>query len=81
MATNEIIAITKAVTGKRGYIGTLKGRTICASFFLNCKREIIDTMYNVSAPNTEMVMISDVLPVSNAIIPITIFTSSALEGV
>ena len=51
------------------------------SFFLNCKNAIIDTIYNVNAPNTEMVMISDVFPVSNAMIPITIFTSNALEGV
>lgn len=81
MATNETTAITNAITGKAGYIGTLKGRSNCGSVFLSRSNAIIDTIYNVSAPKTEMVMISDVFPVSNAIMPIAIFTSNALDGV
>ncbi len=73
--------MTNAINGKAGYIGTLNGRSNCGSFFLSRSSAIMDIIYNVSAPNTEMVMISDVLPVSNAMIPITIFTSNALEGV
>ena len=70
-----------ATTGNTGYIGTLNGRFKPGSFFLNLNNAIIDTMYNVNAPNTEIVMISEVLPVSNAIIPITIFSNNAFEGV
>jgi len=73
--------MNNAATGNKGYIGTLKGRSNCGSFFLSRNKAIIDTIYNVSAPNTEMVMISAVLPVSRAMMPITIFTSSALDGV
>ena len=81
MATKDTRAITKAITGKAGYIGTLKGRSNCGSFFLNRNKAIIDTIYKVNAPNTEMVIISAVFPVSKAIIPIAIFTSNAFDGV
>ena len=81
MAANETIAITKAITGKAGYIGTLKGLSNCGSFFLNRNNAIIDTIYKVNAPKTEIVMISAVFPVSKAIIPIAIFTSNAFDGV
>ena len=81
IATNEKIAIINATTGKTGYMGTLKGRSSMGSFFLSLNKAIMDTIYNVKAPNTEMVMISDVLPVSNAMMPIAIFTNSALAGV
>ena len=70
-----------ATTGKTGYMGTLNGRSNFGSFFLSRNNAIMDTIYNVSAPKTEMVMISDVLPVSRAIIPIPIFTSNAFAGV
>ena len=81
MATKDITAITRAVIGNKGYIGTLKGRSNRGSFFLNCNWDIMEIIYNVKAPNTEIVMISAVLPVSNAIIPITKFISNAFEGV
>ena len=81
MATNEKIAIPNAAPGNNGYHGTLKGRTRRGSFFLSCSSDTMDKIYNVNAPNTEMVIISDVLPVSNAIIPIAILTSNALDGV
>lgn len=81
MAAKETTAITRATTGKAGYIGTLKGRSICGSFFLSRKRAIMDMMYSVNAPKTEMVMISAVFPVSKAIIPIPIFTNKAFDGV
>ena len=77
----KLLAMTSATTGKTGYMGTLNGRSSCGSFFLSRNNAIIDTIYNVNAPNTEIVMISDVLPVSKAIIPIPIFTSNALDGV
>ena len=70
-----------AVTGNTGYIGTLKGRIKPGSFFLNLNMAIIDTIYNVKAPKTEMVMISAVFPVSNAMIPIAMFSNNAFEGV
>ena len=73
--------MTRAITGKKGYRGTLKGRCNCGSFFLSCRKVIIDKMYKVKAPNTDIVMISDVLPVSNAIMPIIMFTNRALDGV
>ena len=81
MATKETTAITSAISGNAGYMGTLKGRSNCGSFFLSRNKAIMDTIYKVSAPNTEMVIISDVLPVINAIIPITIFTNKAFTGV
>ncbi len=77
----ETVAITNAINGKNGYIGTLKGRFNCGSFFLSWRKAIMDTMYSVKAPNTAIVMISDVFPVSSAIIPMIIFASNALEGV
>ena len=77
----ETAAIINAITGNTGYKGTLKGRIIPGSFFLNCKRETMDIIYKVKAPKTEIVMISEVLPVSNAIVPIPKLTSKALAGV
>ena len=77
----KLLAMISAITGKTGYMGTLNGRSSCGSFFLNRNNAIMDTIYNVNAPNTEIVMISDVFPVSKAMIPITIFTSNALAGV
>ena len=73
--------ITRATIGKTGYKGTLKGRTRPGSFFLSRNSAIIETMYNVKAPKTDKVMISDVFPVSNEMIPMIIFTRSALAGV
>ena len=70
-----------AMIGNKGYIGTLNGLSNCGSFFLSLSNEIIDTIYRVKAPKTEMVMISDVFPVSRAIIPMAMFTSSAFDGV
>ena len=70
-----------ATRGNIGYTGTLNGRANRGSVFLNRNNAIIETIYKVSAPNTEIVMISDVFPVSNAIIPITILTSNAFAGV
>ena len=81
MATKEMIAIISAVMGNKGYIGTLNGRSNNGSFFLSRNCDIIDMIYKVNAPNTEMVMISAVLPVSKAMIPMTIFISKALDGV
>src|SRR5437667_2101310 len=81
IATNENTAMINAINGKKGYIGTLNGLSNCGSFFLNRSNAIMDTIYNVNAPKTEMVMISDVFPVSKAIIPIAIFTSNAFDGV
>ena len=70
-----------AMTGNKGYIGTLNGLSNWGSFFLNLSNEIIDTIYRVKAPKTEIVMISDVFPVRRAIIPIAIFTNNAFDGV
>ena len=81
MAINETVAMIRAITGKKGYIGTLKGLSNCGSFFLNRNSAIIDIIYNVNAPKTEIVMISDVFPVSNAMMPIAIFTNNAFDGV
>ena len=70
-----------ATIGNNGYMGTLNGLSNCGSFLLNLSNEIIDTIYRVKAPKTEMVMISDVFPVSRAIIPMAMFISSAFDGV
>jgi hypothetical protein len=70
-----------ATNGKTGYMGTLKGLSNIGSVFLSFSRAIMETMYNVSAPNTEMVMISEVFPVASAMMPIIIFTNNALAGV
>ena len=70
-----------ATFGNNGYIGTLNGLSNCGSFFLSLNNETIETIYRVKAPKTEMVMISDVFPVSKAIIPIPMFTNSAFDGV
>ena len=78
---NETNAMINATTGNTGYIGTLNGLSSNGSFFLSRNSAIIDIIYNVSAPNTEMMIISPVLPVSNAMMPIPIFTNKALEGV
>ena len=43
----ETAAIINAITGNTGYKGTLKGRIIPGSFFLNCKRETMDIIYKV----------------------------------
>ena len=37
-----------------GYIGTLNGRSNLWFFFLSRNNAIMDTIYNVSAPNTEI---------------------------
>ena len=81
IATKETTAMINAVSGKTGYMGTLKGRSNCGSVFLSLSNAIIDTIYNVNAPKTEMVMISDVLPVTKAIMPIAMFITNALDGV
>ena len=81
MAAKETIAITNAVTGNKGYMGTLNGRSNSGSFFLSCNNAIIEMMYKVKAPNTEIVIISDVLPVNKATMPMSIFINNALDGV
>ena len=77
----EITAMTSAIIGKVGYAGTLKGLANPGSFFLSCNKAIIEIIYKVNAPNTDMVMISEVLPVSKAMMPMAIFTNNALAGV
>ena len=67
--------------GKAGYMGTLNGRTRFGSFFRSLSRAIIDMIYKVSAPNTDMVMISAVFPVNNAMIPMNILIKRAFAGV
>ncbi|HIO67880.1 MAG TPA: hypothetical protein EYN41_06055, partial [Flavobacteriales bacterium] len=62
MATRHILAMSKATAGNRGYMGTLKGRSISGSFLLRANREIIATIYKLKAPKQAMVMISPVLP-------------------
>ena len=74
-------AMNKAMRGKKGYIGTRNGRGKSGKFFLNNSTEIIAKMYKAMAPKQAMVIISPVLPVNKAIIPINIFNSNALEGV
>lgn len=81
IATKEKTAMAKAITGKKGYTGTLNGRSNAGSFFLRRSSDIMEIIYNVRAPKTEMVMISDVLPVSKARMPIAIFTKRAFDGV
>jgi len=41
----------------------------------------MEIIYKVSAPNTDMVIISAVLPVSKATMPMIIFNMSAFAGV
>ena len=81
MEIKDIRAMTKAITGEAGYNGTLKGRFKSGSLFRNLSNEIMERMYKVSAPNTEMVMISTVLPVHKAKMPISILISKAFTGV
>lgn len=81
IATIETSAITKAIRGKKGYIGTLNGRGISGRFFLNIKTEIIAKMYKAIAPKQAIVIMSPVFPVNNAIMPISIFSIKALAGV
>ncbi len=81
MAIKEIRAMTKAINGKAGYTGTLKGLLSWGSFFLKASSDAIDIMYSVNAPKTEIVIISEVLPLSSATIPIAILISNALAGV
>ena len=71
----------KATIGNTGYHGVLNGRSRSGCLRLNTISEIIEKIYKVKAPKTDMVMISAVLPVSKAIIPTIIFTSKALAGV
>ena len=81
MASKHTLAMSKATAGNRGYMGTLKGRSISGSFFLSANKEIIATIYKVKAPKQAMVMISPVLPVSKAMMPMIIFTTRAFDGV
>lgn len=73
--------MTNAMTGEAGYNGTLKGRFKSGSLLRNQSKDIIERIYKVRAPNTEIVMISTVLPVHKAIMPISILISKALTGV
>ena len=77
MAVKEKMAIANATIGNTGYMGTLKGLSKLGSFFLSCSRDIMDMIYNVSAPKTEIVIMIAVLPDINAMMPITIFPSKA----
>ena len=81
MAIRHTEAIPNATIGNTGYSGTRKGRSSPGSFFRSTNTVIIDSTYNVNAPSTEMVMISSVLPDSNATRPMTIFTNKAFAGV
>ena len=81
MAMNAMTAITKAMIGVIGNKGTLNGLTRSGSFFLRTSNEIIDMIYKLRAPKHAIVIISPVLPVSKAIIPIPILTINATAGV
>ena len=81
MATIETTAMTSARTGNRGYKGTLNGRSNRGSLFRSRIKATMDTMYKVSAPNTEMMIMFPVCSVSSAIMPIHIFTNNAFDGV
>ena len=73
--------MASATAGNTGYIGTLKGRLSAGSFFLRMNKEIIARIYNVNAPKTDIVIITEVFPEISAMIPITIFPSKAFAGV
>ena len=73
--------MTKAITGKYGYKGVLKGRGSAGSFFRKAITETIEITYKVNAPNTASMIMSPVFPVSSAMIPKIIFAISAFAGV
>ena len=77
----DTVAMINATAGNNGYIGTLNGRSISGSDFLNRKNEIIEIIYSESAPKHAMVMISPVFPVMRATIPINILNMRAAAGV
>ena len=81
IAIIEPIAITNAMIGKNGYIGTRKGLASEGSFLRNINTAIIAKIYNMIAPKQAIVMISPVLPVNNAMMPMDIFNTRALAGV
>ena len=81
IAVMETIAIIKAVIGKNGYMGTRKGRGMPGSFFLSTNTAIIAKIYNMIAPKQAIVIMSPVLPVNTAMIPMIIFKRRALVGV
>ena len=77
----DTVAMSKASIGNRGYSGTLKGLCRFGSLFRSLIKAIMDKMYKLSAPNTEIVMISAVLSVNSAIIPTPKLNKSAAMGV
>ena len=81
IAMIAITAMTKAIAGKNGYMGTRKGRSISGCFFRRAKNDSMETIYKVSAPKQAMVIISPVFPVISAKIPIPMLTSKAFTGV
>ena len=81
IATSDTLAMINAMMGKNGYMGVLNGRANADSFFLSTNTAIIEITYNVNAAKHDMMMISPVLPVSNATMPMSIFNNNALAGV
>ena len=75
--------MTSATTGKKGYSGTLKGLSSPGSVRLRRNNEIMEIIYKVRAPKTEMTIISRVFLFnrSSVTIPIAEFTRSAIAGV
>ena len=80
-ATMHIDAIINATAGKTGYMGTLNGPSKSGSFFLKAKNDIMEMMYNPSAPKHEIVNISPVWPMAKAAKPISMLTNKAFAGV
>ena len=78
---NDTDAMTRAINGKAGKKGTLKGRSKSGSILRNVNTDTIEIPYNVNAPITEIVITSPVLPVNKATIPIPILKTSAFTGV
>ena len=81
MAISAMVAITKAVSGKKGYAGTLNGRGISGSVLRSLNSEKQENIYRQMAPNTDRVIMSPVLPVNKAIMPINILNTNAQCGV
>ena len=79
--TKEAPERMRAINGVHGYPGTENGLGNLGAFLRNWSNESMAIKYRVKAPITETVIISAVLFVNNAAIPIPILTSSALAGV
>ena len=77
----ETLAIINAITGKNGKKGVLKGRCNSGAVFLKTSTDIMAKIYSAMAPKQAMVIMSPVLPVSNAMMPIPVFNNNACTGV